>query len=57
MGIPPKASAMYVEMYKAINTGILIPLEPRSRENTTATSFETFVQDVFVAEYQQNKEH
>lgn len=57
MGISPKASAMYVEMYKAINTGILIPLEPRSRENTTATSFETFVQDVFVAEYQQNKEH
>ena len=56
MGISPQGSAMYVEMYKAINTGVLVPLEPRSRENTTATSFETFVQDVFLPEYQQNKE-
>jgi uncharacterized protein YbjT (DUF2867 family) len=57
MGIPPKAAAMYIEMYKAINTGVLVPLEPRSPENTTPTSFETFVRDVFVAEYQQNKGH
>jgi uncharacterized protein YbjT (DUF2867 family) len=57
MGIPPKGAATYIEMYKAINTGVLIPLESRSRENTTQTSFETFVQDVFVAEYQQNKGH
>ena len=57
MGIPPKGAAMYVEMYKAINTGVLVPLEPRSPENTTPTSFETFVRDVFVAEYQQNKGH
>jgi hypothetical protein len=57
LGIPPKGAAMYVEMYTAINTGVLVPLEPRSRENTTPTSFETFVQDVFVAEYQQNKGH
>jgi 3-oxoacyl-[acyl-carrier protein] reductase len=55
MGIMPKGAAMYVEMYKAINKGVLVPLEPRSQENTTATSFETFVQDVFVPEYQQNK--
>ncbi|RZU43280.1 NmrA family NAD(P)-binding protein [Edaphobacter modestus] len=57
MGIPPKGAAMYIEMYKAINTGVLIPLEPRSPENTTPTSFENFVQDVFAAEYQQNKGH
>jgi uncharacterized protein YbjT (DUF2867 family) len=57
MGIPPKGAAMYIEMYMAINTGVLVPLEPRSRRNTTPTSFETFVQDVFVAEYQQNKGH
>jgi uncharacterized protein YbjT (DUF2867 family) len=57
MGIPPKGAAMYVEMYKAINTGVLVPLEPRSPENTTPTSFETFVRDVFVAEYLQNKRH
>jgi uncharacterized protein YbjT (DUF2867 family) len=51
MGIPPKAAALYIEMYKAINTGVLIPLESRSPENTTPTSFENFVQDVFVAAY------
>jgi uncharacterized protein YbjT (DUF2867 family) len=50
-GVPPKGSAMYIEMYKAINAGVLIPLEPRSSENTTPTSFEQFVQDVFVAAY------
>ena len=55
MGIPPKGAAMYIEMYKAINTGVLIPLEPRSPENSTPTSFENFVQDVFAAAYQQNK--
>jgi uncharacterized protein YbjT (DUF2867 family) len=55
MGIPPKGAAMYIEMYKAINTGVLTPLEPRSPDNTTPTSFENFVQDVFAAAYQQNK--
>ena len=57
LGITPKGAAMYIEMYKAINTGVLIPLEPRSPENTTPTSLETFVQDVFAPEYQQNKGH
>jgi uncharacterized protein YbjT (DUF2867 family) len=57
MGIPPKGAAMYIELYKAINTGVLIPLEPRSPENTTPTSFEDFVQDVFAAAYQQNNRH
>jgi uncharacterized protein YbjT (DUF2867 family) len=52
MGVPPKGAAMYIEMYKAINAGILIPQEPRSPENTTPTSFEQFVQDVFAPAYQ-----
>jgi uncharacterized protein YbjT (DUF2867 family) len=56
MGIPPKGAAMYIEMYMAINTGVLTPLEPRSPANTTPTSFENFVQDVFAAAYQQNQE-
>ena len=46
MGMTPKKAAVYIEMFKAINTGVLVPQEPRSRENTTPTSFETFVQDV-----------
>jgi uncharacterized protein YbjT (DUF2867 family) len=51
LGVPPKGAAMYIEMYKAINAGVLVPLEPRSPDNTTPTSFERFVHDVFVAAY------
>src|SRR6202790_4356505 len=52
LGVPLKGAAMYIEMFNAMNTGVLVPLEPRSRENTTATSIEQFVQDVFAAVYQ-----
>jgi uncharacterized protein YbjT (DUF2867 family) len=51
MGIPPKGAALYIEMYKAINAGVLVPQEPRSRENSTPTSFEEFVRDVFAPAY------
>jgi uncharacterized protein YbjT (DUF2867 family) len=51
MGIPPKSAALFIEMYKAINAGVVAPQEPRSPENTTPTSFEKFVQDVFVPAY------
>src|SRR5580704_6261206 len=51
MGMTPKKAAVYVEMFKAINTGVLVPQEPRSRENTTPTSFETFVQNGFAPAY------
>jgi uncharacterized protein YbjT (DUF2867 family) len=51
MGMPQKKAAVYIEMFKAINTGILVALEPRSRENTTPTSFEKFVRDVFAPAY------
>jgi len=47
IGIPPKGAALYIEIYKAINAGILTPQESRSRENTTSTSFDKFVKDVF----------
>ena len=51
MGVPPKGAALYIEMYKAINAGVLIQQEPRSPENTTPTSFEQFVRDVFAPAY------
>jgi len=51
LGVPPKGAAMYIEMYKAINAGVLVPLEPRSPKNSTPTSIEQFVQDVFAAAY------
>lgn len=49
--VPPKGAALYVEMYKAINELVVVALEPRSPANTTPTSFEKFVQDVFVPVY------
>jgi hypothetical protein len=51
MGVPPKGAALYIEMCKAINAGVLIQQEPRSPENTTSTSFEQFVRDVFAPAY------
>ncbi len=51
MGIPPKSAAVYIEMYKSLNAGVLAAQEPRSPENSTPTSFERFVQDVFAPAY------
>jgi uncharacterized protein YbjT (DUF2867 family) len=51
MGMSPKKATVYIEMFKAINAGVLAAQEPRSLENTTPTSFEQFVQDVFAPAY------
>ena len=51
IGIPPKTGALYIEMYKSVNAGVLAAQEPRSPENTTPTSLEEFVQDVFAPAY------
>jgi uncharacterized protein YbjT (DUF2867 family) len=50
-GFSPKKAAVYIEMFKSINDGELVALEPRSPENTTPTSFEKFVQDTFAPAY------
>jgi uncharacterized protein YbjT (DUF2867 family) len=54
MGMPPQKAAVYIEMFKAINSGVLAAQEPRSPENSTPTSFEDFVQDVFAPAYHGN---
>jgi hypothetical protein len=54
MGMTPKKAAVYIEMFKAINAGVLAAQEPRSPENSTPTSFEQFVKDVFVPAYHGN---
>jgi uncharacterized protein YbjT (DUF2867 family) len=51
MGMSPKKAAVYIEMFRAINAGVLAAQEPRSRENSTPTSFEEFVQDIFAPAY------
>jgi uncharacterized protein YbjT (DUF2867 family) len=52
MGTPPKTAAYMIDMFQGINGGIVAATEPRSAENTTPTTFETFVREVFVPAYQ-----
>jgi uncharacterized protein YbjT (DUF2867 family) len=52
MGIPVKTAALFIEMYKAFNEGAVVAQEQRSAENTTSTSVEKFVQEVFAPAYQ-----
>ena len=51
MGIPGKTASLMSEMNDAMNEGLLNPQEPRSEKNTTPTSMETFVQEVFAPAY------
>ena len=50
-GWSPKKAAVYIEMFEAINAGLLVAQELRSPKNNTPTTFERFVQDVFVPAY------
>jgi uncharacterized protein YbjT (DUF2867 family) len=50
-GFSPRKAAVYIEMFQSINAGLLAAQEPRSPQNSTPTSFETFVQDVFAPAY------
>jgi uncharacterized protein YbjT (DUF2867 family) len=52
MGTPPKTAAYFIEMFQGLNDGIVVPTEARSAENTTPTSIESFVKEVFVPAYQ-----
>ena len=52
MGTPAKTAALLIEMLEGINEGIVAGTEVRSAKNTTSTSFETFVKEVFVPTYQ-----
>jgi len=51
MGISPNIAALLCEMSDALNRGYMRALEPRSAANTTPTSYETFVREVFLPAY------
>jgi len=51
MGLPKKTAALLVEMWKGANAGLIVPLEPRSAKNTTPTTLESFVTEVFAPAY------
>jgi uncharacterized protein YbjT (DUF2867 family) len=48
MGVPAPTATYFIEMFRGFNEGIVVNQEPRSAENTTPTSHEVFVQEVFV---------
>ena len=52
MGTPAKTASYFTEMFHGINEGLVVAVEPRSAENSTPTSIETFLKDVFVPAYQ-----
>lgn len=52
MGMSEPFARALLEMTGALNSGHMKALEPRTPQNTTPTSYETFVAEVFVPAYQ-----
>jgi uncharacterized protein YbjT (DUF2867 family) len=50
-GMSKDIAALLIEMWKTTNSGVMKPLEPRNAKNTTPTSIETFVHEVFAPAY------
>ena len=53
MGMSDQFAKLLLEMIGALNSGRMRALEPRTPQNTTPTTFETFVANSFVPAYQQ----
>ena len=51
MGISKNVASLLCEMSDALDSGYMKALEPRSSANTTPTSYETFVEQVFLPAY------
>jgi uncharacterized protein YbjT (DUF2867 family) len=51
MGMSPNMADLLLGMSEALNSGHMRALEPRSAQNTTPTTIETFVTEVFVPAY------
>ena len=53
MGMSANVVSLILEMAGALNSGHMKALEPRTAENSTATSFETFVEEEFAPAYRE----
>lgn len=51
MGLPKRTAALLIEMWKGANAGLIAPEEQRSAKNTTPTTLESFVTNVFAPVY------
>ncbi len=52
IGMSSNMADLLLEMAEALNSGHMVPLEPRSERNTTPTSIENFVAEEFVPRFQ-----
>jgi uncharacterized protein YbjT (DUF2867 family) len=52
MGLSAKTAEYFIEMFQGMNDGIVAAMEGRNAGNTTPTSLETFVNEVFAPQYQ-----
>jgi len=55
MGMSEDMARQIIEMAGALNSGHMRPLEPRTADNTSETTFADFVAEFFVPAYQQQK--
>jgi uncharacterized protein YbjT (DUF2867 family) len=53
MGLPEKTAELIIEMCDGANAGLIAPQERRSAKNTTPTTLECFVENVFAPAYLQ----
>jgi uncharacterized protein YbjT (DUF2867 family) len=51
MGLSANMADLLLEMSESLNSGYMTPLEPRTAQNTTPTSIETFVTEHFVPRF------
>jgi uncharacterized protein YbjT (DUF2867 family) len=54
MGMSDQSATLMLEMTASLNAGTMHALEPRTPQNTTPTTYETFVAESFVPAYQQH---
>lgn len=57
MGMSANVADILLEMADALNSGHMRALEPRSPQNSTPTTLETFVADVFAPQYRGEAAH
>jgi hypothetical protein len=51
MGLPKTTAALFIEMWKAMNNGLLAPQEPRSAKRKTNTTLKAFASEAFAPAY------
>jgi uncharacterized protein YbjT (DUF2867 family) len=51
MGLPKKTAELVIEMWAGANAGLIVTQEARSAKNTTPTTLESFVAEVFAPAY------